>query len=229
MNQDDLKRMEHEVRNYFNDSFNVANPIGYFPGFKSFEDHTPQDYDMCRNSNAWAPFYVLHSLENLWKERGGGHFIAYSCNSTKTDVPLDYLPMISFTRSKELLNELILENASEYRRYDILLNAFLCTTIDTPFERKIKPNGDWDKWLKPLQIAKETYVLSQSETMMGNLIKISNHSDTYKYQTFAQRNDPNHNPDGKLTPEQIQEAEDIRKDNYEKNRRWLESLGQYCQ
>ena len=71
--------------------------------------------------------------------------------------------MIAYASSKATVASITQSLAAEVVHDDILVNAVLPSTIDTPMNRKSQPNADFSKWPRPAQIA-STIAFLASET-----------------------------------------------------------------
>ena len=82
--------------------------------------------------------------------------------------------MISYVTSKAGVAALTQSLAPELLPENILINAVLPSTIDTPANRKSMPNADHDSWPKPAQIAETIAFLASAECSLttGTLVPV---------------------------------------------------------
>jgi NAD(P)-dependent dehydrogenase (short-subunit alcohol dehydrogenase family) len=59
----------------------------------------------------------------------------------------------AYTASKAAAQRIVESMALELRDYDIRVNGVMPSTADTPANRQSMPNADFDKWVKPEQLA----------------------------------------------------------------------------
>ena len=80
----------------------------------------------------------------------------------------------AYSVSKSGVVNLIKTIAEEIKEYGITANAIIPSIIDTPANRKSMPNGNFNKWVKPEDIA-ETILFLMSDaakSFRGNIIKM---------------------------------------------------------
>jgi len=82
--------------------------------------------------------------------------------------------MISYVASKAGVASITQALAAEVLADNILVNAVLPSTIDTPANRAAMPNADYTKWPSPAQIAQSIAFLSSSENALttGTLVPV---------------------------------------------------------
>jgi NAD(P)-dependent dehydrogenase (short-subunit alcohol dehydrogenase family) len=79
--------------------------------------------------------------------------------------------MIPYTVSKAGVAALTQSLAAEIIDEDILVNAVAPSAIDTPANRKSMPNADFNKWLKPKEIACQIlYLISEQNTITSGAL-----------------------------------------------------------
>jgi NAD(P)-dependent dehydrogenase (short-subunit alcohol dehydrogenase family) len=72
--------------------------------------------------------------------------------------------MGAYTASKAAAQRLMESMSAELKDSGINVNAVAPSTIDTPVNRKDMPNADFDKWVKPEQLADAIAFLASSES-----------------------------------------------------------------
>lgn len=153
--------------------FNVINCVGYFPDYKSIEEMTIEEAKSVLESNVLTVFGVANKLIPLMRVRGGGHFIGFSMHTAYQHYPY----MALFSAAKNALESLIRGISNEYLKYKIYSNVISLATLQTKTEKRIKPHGDYENWLKVEEVCE----------IVNNLIKHSNGLvngsviHTYKY------------------------------------------------
>jgi NAD(P)-dependent dehydrogenase (short-subunit alcohol dehydrogenase family) len=82
--------------------------------------------------------------------------------------------MIAYVASKAGVAALTQSLAPELLAENILVNAVLPSTIDTPANRKAMPGADHDSWPKPAQIAETIAFLASPENSLttGTLVPV---------------------------------------------------------
>lgn len=71
--------------------------------------------------------------------------------------------MTAYTASKAAISAFTQALAAELSGEQILVNAIAPSAIDTPTNRKAMPNADFDKWVKPEEIARGILYLASRE------------------------------------------------------------------
>ena len=79
--------------------------------------------------------------------------------------------------------------ANEYGEHGIVAISFALATLDTPAERRLKPNGDVENWIKPSEAA--SYVLHTLNAPLaiqnGNNIHLYKHSRSFFHDSYYKR------------------------------------------
>ena len=206
LNPEHLEKLKSEAASYFSESFHIVNLTGTYNGQKPLVETPISELAEITDSIYKTVLYTAHTMLPLQIKRGGGHFIGISCNSTIYNYPF----MVPFVGAKAAVNGLILSIAEEYGGNGINSNAFLCSTIYTKKEKRLKPNGDFKNWLKPWEIAEAIIWLVSNGTKInpkikdiihprdhtirhnqygiyGNLIELHHKSETFRNQTYIER------------------------------------------
>lgn len=186
MDRSSLADLARRCEEFFSGPFHVINAVGRF-----FRDgHVPLlDVDIAEAQEIMASNFL--SVQNtatyvlpLQIQRGGGHFIGFSCTSVKYRYPR----MGAFSAAKSALETFMGCLANEHYEHGILSNVFQLSTIDTPYERSLKPDGDFAHWLEPNEIAEQVMQFTQLPTMSsGNTIHLYKHSPTFFGRSFYDR------------------------------------------
>ncbi len=184
LNKSDLGALKQHL-NDFDKPFNVINPIGYFPGFNSIEEETLSSSSKVFDSNITALYNVAHSLLPIMVHNGSGHFVGFSSHTVYQHFPKN----IAFTAAKAAVDSLIKGIANEYCQYNIYSNCFALATLLTDAEKELKPNGDFEGWLKVEDVC--STILSILETKQGiingNTIHLYKYSNSYFGQSYYDR------------------------------------------
>lgn len=176
LNPNDLKKMRNITEKHFDEPFNIVNAVGYFYAYKLMLDTPLEEAHKIMNASYTTVYNTAHTLLPLQIQNGGGHFIVFSCASTKYNYPM----MTPFVNSKMALNGLTKQIANEYGGQNIVSNAILLTTLKTETEKNMKPNGDYNNWLELSEVAKFVHYVSQlPKTVQGNLLEIKKYSPSF--------------------------------------------------
>ncbi|MBL0128446.1 MAG: SDR family oxidoreductase [Flavobacteriales bacterium] len=186
MDRNSLADLTKRCEEFFSGPFHVINAVGRF--FR--HGHVPLlGVDIAEAQEIMASNFL--SVQNtatyvlpLQIQRGGGHFIGFSCTSVKYRYPR----MGAFSAAKSALETFMGCLANEHYEHRIMSNVFQLSTIDTPYERNLKPDGDFAHWLEPNEIAQQVMQFTQLPTMSsGNTIHLYKHSPTFFGRSFYDR------------------------------------------
>lgn len=162
------------------DRYAVVMPIGYFAAHKLGIRHTLQENSDIMNINYTAPAHIMQTLIPHMLRHNGGHFIAFSCQSTRHHYPL----MGAFTAAKSALESLIQTNANEYGGADknIIFNAVRMGLVATDLTIRLKPNGDAGSYILPdtiSDIVMDMIKSRQSDSRNGSIENTFKYSKTF--------------------------------------------------
>lgn len=90
-------------------------------------------------------------------------------SKTALDLPAG---MGAYSVSKAALLALTELSAKEAKPYHVAVNAILPGIIDTPDNRGVMPDANFEDWVTPAEIAKVLIDLSESDSVSGTQIKM---------------------------------------------------------
>jgi NAD(P)-dependent dehydrogenase (short-subunit alcohol dehydrogenase family) len=187
LREKDVSKLSAAVDKYFEDSFTVLNCVGkYFKnGHESFLKISPEEAELIFKSNYQTVYNTAKSIIPIQIKKGGGHFIGFSCTSVKYNYPT----MAAFSSAKAAMESLIKTIANEHYKDKIVSNAFQLSTLNTDFEKEIKPKGDFDNWLKSEELSNFifNFVGLKPSIISGNVLHLYKHSDTFFSESFFNR------------------------------------------
>lgn len=182
-----LDKLSKEAEEYFNGKFHIINAVGryYQNGHQPFLDVSLKEADDIFNSNFKTVYNTANKLIPIQVQKGGGHFIGFSCTSVINKYPT----MSAFSSSKAGLDSLIGSLANEHYKDKIIANSFQLSTLNTEEERKLKPHGDFNSWLNIEEIAEFLYnfISIEPSLISGNSIHIYKHSNSFFNTSFFER------------------------------------------
>lgn len=183
--EDDLLKLASHVDNYFNEPFHIINCVGYYEGQEPFFETSLENARKIFDINYTSVYGVAKAILPIMIAKGGGHFIAFSCNSVKYKYPF----MAPFTASKAALESLIGSLANEFAKDHLVANAFALATLNTEPERKMKPFGDHTNWLSVDDVCSLVLnIIDQPiEIMNGNAINLFKYSPSFFHQSYFDR------------------------------------------
>lgn len=122
------------------------------------------------NLNLLTTFLCTREAFRIMKEQKQGHIITVSAR-TALELPAG---MGAYSISKSAVLALTDLLAKEVKEHNITVNAILPSTIDTDANRKSMPKSDFDKWVKPAEIANTILRLINDEVtgISGTAIKM---------------------------------------------------------
>jgi len=181
LDHESLLKFRKAVGNFAGDDrYAVVMSIGYFSEHKLGIHHDLKENQDILNANYVAPANIMHVLIPHMLQHNGGHFIAFSCQSTQRHDPF----MGAFTAAKSALESLIQTGANEYGGSDksVLFNALRVASINTEFTVSSKPNGDIENYITTEElsdIVMETIKSKQSENRNGDIMNAFKYSKTF--------------------------------------------------
>ena len=180
-----LQILTDKCSSFFEGKLNTINCVGYYKGQEPFEKTTISEAKKIFDSNFVCVYNTANAIIPYLIKNGGGHFICFSCKSVKYRYPL----MAPFSASKAALDCLVGSLANEYSKIGLVANSFSLSTLDTDFERTVKPFGDFDNWLKLKEVAViiENVVTSGFDIMNGNTIDLFKYSESFFKKSYFDR------------------------------------------
>jgi short-subunit dehydrogenase len=181
----DLDIIVNEAKDFFNDKFYVINCTGYYKGQEPLEKMSIEEGYKIFNSNYTTVYNLTVKLLKVMIEKGGGHFIGFSCNSVKYNYP----QMAPFTAAKSALESLFRTIANEFYDRNIYANSFQLATLLTEYEVSRKPFGDHNHWLKLIEVVNYIHhFLNQPYQLHnGNTIQLYHYSDSFFKRAYFDR------------------------------------------
>lgn len=181
----DLIHLREKITDYTDKGFDVINLTGYFAGQQPLEKCSIEEARKIIDSNYLTVYGVAHSLLPVMRARGGGHFLAFSCNSVNYKYPW----MAPFTAAKAAVESLIGSIANEFSEYGIIANVLVLATLRTQREKDLKPYGDHEHWLSVEEVAETALEILRDRKgiVNGNSINLFQHSDTFYNRGYFER------------------------------------------
>lgn len=180
-----LSILANKCNEFFEGKLNTINCVGYYTGQEPFEKTSIAEAKRIFDSNFICVYNTANAIMPYIIKNNGGHFICFSCKSVKYRYPL----MAPFSASKAALDCLVGSLANEFSKIGLVANSFSLSTLDTDFERKVKPFGDFDNWLKLEEVAIiiEKIITSDFDIMNGNTIDLFKYSESFFNKSYFDR------------------------------------------
>lgn len=182
----DMTKLTEEIDKFFPGKFHVINCLGKFTSYSRIEETTIEMAKEIFESNILTLYAVAHKIIPLMKIRGGGHFIGFTSHTSYQNYPL----MATYTASKAAVESLIKSISNECLADKIYANVIALATLQTPIEKAMKPNGDYENWLAPEQVYEiiRNVILYSSNLVNGTIIHAYKYSDSFFGKSFYERN-----------------------------------------
>ncbi len=122
--------------------------------------------------NAATCFLSCREAVKRMKQSGGGRIVNVAARPVLE--PASGVNKIAYTASKASVASITQCLAAEVLDANILVNAILPSTIDTPANRAAMPKADFTKWPTPAQIAETVAFLASPENTLttGTLVPV---------------------------------------------------------
>jgi NAD(P)-dependent dehydrogenase (short-subunit alcohol dehydrogenase family) len=140
----------------------LLNIVGAFRGGADIVNTKVSDWDFMMNVNLRSAFLCCKAALPHMVKQNYGKIITVSA---RTAVEKRYrVKNGAYAVSKAGIIVLTETIAEEVKKYDINVNCIMPSTIDTPENRRVFPDADFSKWVKPEQIAEVMLFLVSGES-----------------------------------------------------------------
>ena len=164
---------EHQVTEFYSALPSLWASIHLVGGFAmaKIEDTSLADFENQFRMNAVTCFLgCREAVKAMRKSGNGGRIVNVAARPAVTPVA----GMLAYASSKAMVASITQNLAVEVVQDNILVNAVLPSTIDTPANRKAMPNADHSKWPTPAQLAETIWFLAseQNAVTTGTLVPV---------------------------------------------------------
>jgi NAD(P)-dependent dehydrogenase (short-subunit alcohol dehydrogenase family) len=182
----DLLRLRAAVQDFFDEPFSVIHSVGDFWTHKPLVETAFSEIRRMCESHYLTLAGVAYSLIPVMIKNGGGHLVAFSCNS----VSYSYPDMAPFTSAKAAVESFVKCMANEYSEQGIAMTALALPTIKTDKVVIEKPHGDHANYLTSDDLAKAIInnILPLPVTINGNIVKLFKYSPSFYSSSYFERN-----------------------------------------
>ncbi len=148
----------------------LINTVGGYHPKKNIVDMETELVDSMLELNFKSTFYFCKYVLKSMIEKNFGRITAIGAMPAVEISPGKF----AYSVSKSNVINLIQTIAEETKEYNITANAVIPSIINTPANRKSMPKGNFDKWVKPEDIAETIlFLLSDAaKSFRGNVIKM---------------------------------------------------------
>ncbi len=135
--------------------------IGAYYGGKTLVDLEEKEWNLMKTSNLKSTLLLsTHVTRQMISSKYGKIIHVSSKNGLKSE---GYDS--AYSASKSGLLRLVESLSKETKESNINVNCIMLSTIDTQANRKAMPNADFNKWVKPDDLANVILFLSSEESM----------------------------------------------------------------
>ncbi len=138
----------------------VVNLVGGFAMGGRVHETPIQDFDTQLRLNLRPAYLVCQAAIPHLIDAGGGAIVCVSSRAALKP----FAGAAGYIVSKAAVLSLVDVLATEYRDDGIRANAILPSVIDTPANRRANPDDDYDRWVKPAEIAAVVRALCEDGT-----------------------------------------------------------------
>lgn len=135
---------------------------GGYVGGASVAETPPERLDEQLRLNLMTAYNPIHAVLPHFIEAGGGAIVAVSSRPALEAAP----GATAYAIAKLGVVKLIEQVSTEYRHQGIRANVIVPATIDTPENREAMPAADFDRWVRPEQIADVLRFLISDDAMI---------------------------------------------------------------
>src|SRR3954447_11024814 len=128
----------------------VVNLVGGYAKGGRVHETDPDEFERLMRLNLRPNVLLAHAAIPRLLRSGGGAFVAVSARPALRPFP----GAPAYIVAKRAVLSFVQTLDAEYRQDGIRANAILPSVIDTPANRSSQPDADFDKWVKPSEIAK---------------------------------------------------------------------------
>ncbi|HEY4057186.1 MAG TPA: SDR family NAD(P)-dependent oxidoreductase [Kofleriaceae bacterium] len=135
-----------------------------------FTETSLADFEKQWRTNVVTCFLACREAVKVMQKRGGGRIVNVGARPVIAPVG----GMLAYSTAKAGVAALTQGLAAEVLKDNILVNAILPSTIDTPANRKSMPDADYAKWPKPAELAETIAFLASPENTLttGTLVPV---------------------------------------------------------
>jgi NAD(P)-dependent dehydrogenase (short-subunit alcohol dehydrogenase family) len=138
----------------------VVNLVGGYAEGGRIHETEPDEFDRLMRLNLTPNVMLARAAIPRFLRRGGGAFVAVSARPALRP----FAGAAPYIVAKAAVLSFIQTLDAEYRQDGVRANAILPSVIDTPANRESQPKADFEKWVKPEDIAKVVRFLISDES-----------------------------------------------------------------
>lgn len=128
----------------------LAHTVGGYRAGSPPHETTLETWDLMMNLNARSTLIVNQAVVTVMLKQGAGKIINTAARSALHSGANE----VAYSASKSAVARITESMAAAYRTKGINVNAVLPGTIDTPENRAAMPKADFNRWVKPEELAR---------------------------------------------------------------------------
>jgi NAD(P)-dependent dehydrogenase (short-subunit alcohol dehydrogenase family) len=158
-NEEEIEKLVLSVLDKYGSIDILVNVVGAFIGGKTVMELEEKEWDMMMNVNLKSAFLISKHVARQMISSKYGKIIHISSRLGLHSEGFDS----AYAASKSGLIRLVESLAEETKRSNINVNCIMPSIIDTQANRKAMPNADFNKWVKPEDLANVVLFLCSEE------------------------------------------------------------------
>jgi len=158
-NEEEVKRLVLEILDKYGHIDILVNVVGAYLGGKTVVELEEKEWDMMMNVNLKSAFLLSKHVARQMISSKSGKIIHISSRIGLHSEGYDS----AYSASKSGLIRLVESLAEETKESNINVNCIMPSIIDTQANRKTIPNADFNKWVKPDDLANVILFLCSEE------------------------------------------------------------------
>jgi NAD(P)-dependent dehydrogenase (short-subunit alcohol dehydrogenase family) len=159
INEEEVEKLVSEILDKYGRIDILVNVVGAFRGGKTVMELEEKEWDMMMNVNLKSAFLISKHVARQMISAKYGKIIHVSSRLGLHSEGYDS----AYAASKSGLIRLVESLAEETRNSNINVNCIMPSIIDTQANRKAMPNADFNKWVKPVDLANVVLFLCSEE------------------------------------------------------------------
>jgi len=158
-NEEEVEKLVSKVIDKYDRIDILVNVVGAFIGGKTVVELDEKEWDLMMNINLKSAFLISKHVARQMISSKYGKIIHVSSRLGLHSEGFDS----AYAASKSGLIRLVESLAEETKRSNININCIMPSIIDTQANRKAMPNADFNKWVKPEDLANVVLFLCSEE------------------------------------------------------------------
>ena len=163
-------RLKDETLNLFGRIDGLIHSMGGFKAGKTLAETEEKEWDSMMSLNLKSAFFCIRAVWPVMQQQRQGKILTVSAMAALNPKAKRGIYQIS----KAALVTLTQSLAEEGKEYNIQVNSIAPSVIDTKANKKVMPEADHSKWVKPEEIAKLCAFLcsEDSNDVTGSIVQI---------------------------------------------------------